>query len=436
MNIKNYIPFIATLIGITTVVVKNGGIAALTVTFLITIMGLFLVSNEKKEFGKTFIKGMQNPMLLTLIGSFLLSGILSQIFIASRIVQAILWVMSSLSISIFWIPAFAFGLSLLISFVCGTSAGTISTVLPLFLTLGIETEIKAELLVGVIVSGAVMGNVLSPLSDVIISTVLTTKSTINNVIKGNLMISIEVAIITIILLSVFGINSYEPGVITLSQLKVNKRSLALLSLPIIMMVLIKKKWNLVSTLLVCDSIGITFNLLLKNITVSSLLTEDGILYKGMLGMQSIILYSMMLFWIIEIIKKEGIFEVFLEKIAHRCKNKRGAKFTIWFGTILGVMFTAGGSSGIMVFGSIASELAQRFDIEKEYVTRTLSIISASMVSILPYGTTYILSTGLVKQLFGIQLLYKDCVPMIIFCDICVLAQLIAVFTSKERGKIK
>ena len=432
MKIKKFIPFIAMLIGIITAVIKNGGIAALTVTFLITIMLLFLISNEKKKFGKTFINGMQNQMLSTLIGSFLLAGILSQIFSVSKIFQAILWIMSSLNISVFWIPAFAFGLSLFISLVCGTSAGTISTVLPIFLTLGIEAGIKTELLVGAIVSGAVMGNILSPLSDVVISTSLTTKSTINDVVKENLTISIGIAIITVILLSIVGVNSFESNIIIFKQSKVNIWSLTLLSLPIIMMILIKKKWDLVSTLLVCDFIGIIFNLLLGNITVSSLLMEDGILYKGMSGMQGIILYSMMLFWIIEIIKKEGFFETFLEKIAHGCKNKRGAKFMIWFGTILGVIFTAGGSSGIMMFGSIASELAQRFDIEKEYVTRTLSIVSASMVSILPYGTTYILSTGIVKQATGIQLLYKDCVLMIIFCDICVLAQLIAVFTSKER----
>lgn len=432
---KKYIPIAVMLVGMVAATLEKGGMATLTVAFLFPIMAAFLLSEQKKDFGKTFIDGMQNSMLLTLIGAFLLAGILSQVFTVSGIVPAILWVMSSLHISVLFVPAFMFGLSLLISFVCGTSAGTITTVMPIFLTLGTQVGMSHSVIVGAIVSGAVMGNVLSPLSDVVISTALTTKTSINAVIRENVPLSAGAAAISIVLFTLWGQRASGGAAIQLTQTDVDVRALVLLILPVIMMVLIKKEWNLISTLLACDMAGVLINLLLGKITAGSLLTEDGILYKGITGMQSIILYSMILFWIIEIIKKEGVFETLLRRIVSSCKSKSGAKFMVWLGAVLGVVFTAGGSSGIMVFGPIASEVAQRYGIKEGYVTRTLSTVSAGMVSVLPYGTTYILCLGLAKQVGGIQLLYKECVPMMIFCDICIFVQLVAAFINK-KGKVK
>lgn len=429
-----YLPVIIMTAGMIQSTLIGGGILHLTVVILISIMASFLFSKNKKEFGKTMLNGMINPMLSLLILSFLLAGILSQVLIQSGLLNSILWFINIINFDSRLIPCIVFILSAIISLSCGTSAGALTAVAPLFIPLANILSIDIELIIGALISGVVLGNILSPISDITISTSLTQDITVDKVIKSNTPSVLFAGIISFLIFIYFGMIHTDTGSLNLDIADSHLTSMILIVLPVLIVLFIKKGWNLVSALLFCDILGILINLVLGNIDLSNLFCEDGVLMKGITGMQGIVIYSMLLFIFIEILKENEVFEKLLNIIMKFCTSKRNSEIVSLLGITASTIITAGGSPAIMVFGPMMKEIGKRYTISKQNISLILSSISGSIAGMLPYGTAYILCLGICKQSVDITVEYIKVIPYMLFNIIIIVTVFIKIILKKKGRK--
>lgn len=108
------------------------------------------------------MKGLQNPILGTVIMAYLMAGILAQLLRQSGLIDALIWGITRLGLNAGWIPLVGFLACVLISTSCGTSTGSVTAVAPVLLPLAHSLGINMGLMCGTIISGAIFGDNLAP----------------------------------------------------------------------------------------------------------------------------------------------------------------------------------------------------------------------------------------------------------------------------------
>lgn len=94
------------------------------------IIGICLLGRNGKKWEVAVLKSMADPTLSSLILTFLLAGILSQILNQSGLVEGLIWLTGRLKISAGWMPLIVFLVGALIAASCGTTNGAIAAVIP------------------------------------------------------------------------------------------------------------------------------------------------------------------------------------------------------------------------------------------------------------------------------------------------------------------
>ena len=179
-----WIPVLLMLAGmLASTIIGGGGLNRLTGISFFAISVGFLLCKDKKQFGKITLKGLQNPMLGTILMAYLMAGMLAQLLRQSGLITALIWGISKLGMNAGWIPLIGFIACLLISTSCGTSTGSVAAVAPVLLPLAFSLNIDMGLMCGAIISGAVFGDNLAPISDTTISSSLTQEADVSQVVR-------------------------------------------------------------------------------------------------------------------------------------------------------------------------------------------------------------------------------------------------------------
>lgn len=148
-----WIPVLLMLAGmLASTIIGGGGLNRLTGISFFAISVGFLLCKDKKQFGKITLKGLQNPMLGTILMAYLMAGMLAQLLRQSGLITALIWGISKLGMNAGWIPLIGFVACLLISTSCGTSTGSVAAVAPVLLPLAFSLNIDMGLMCGAIIS--------------------------------------------------------------------------------------------------------------------------------------------------------------------------------------------------------------------------------------------------------------------------------------------
>lgn len=318
-------PVIVMLIGMIINTVLAGGLTTLPmVTFLAMAVG-FLLAKDKKTFGSVTLKGLQNPMFGTEAVAFIFAGILAQLLRQSGLIQALIYVVAQLELNTGLIPLIAFLTCMLISTACGTSTGSVTAVAPVLLPLAFSLDINPGLMCGAIISGAIFGDNLAPISDTTIGSALTQEADLGRVVRTRFPYAAVSAAVSAVLFVVIGLSSSSgvPSAIDLDGSTLP--ALVLLVLPVIMVVLMRLGWDLMSTLIICNLTGMVLNLVLGTIGFTVMFSASGPISAGMSGMMTLVLYVMLLFLVLEILNSSGAFEQVSRGIMRFCKTPRSAE---------------------------------------------------------------------------------------------------------------
>ncbi len=373
---------------VTMVVIAVTGKVSLVLFCMAGFAGLctaFLLAKSKPEFEAAVVAGIKNDTLCVIIFAFLLAGILSQELRQSGLIQGLTWLVSALNLNAGFLPLIAFVTCCLISTACGTSNGAIVAVLPVLLPVADAVGANPNIMVGAIVSGAIFGDNLAPISDTTIASALTQEAEVRDVVKTRLPYSLVGGLVSAVLFVVFGYRTTAGGALTELADVFYAKTLVLLVIPVIMIILMLKGWNLIATLIVCDLAGIVLCLVFGFIDLETMVSAAGPIGAGMTGMLNVILFSFFIFALLEMLTRSGVFDIMLEKASGMSKTPRQTELVCVILCVAGSVAIGAASITILFVGPIVHKLMQQHNIERTRGSNIIDGLSTALAGVVPYN---------------------------------------------------
>ena len=150
-----------------------------------------------------FAKGAANEDVMAMLMIYLLAGAFSAVAKSMGGVDATV----NMGVSIIPASLLTAGLFVIAAFLAtatGTPMGTIGALVPIALGVGDKAGLSLPLVMAAVVSGAMFGDNLSMISDTTIAATRTQKVELKDKFRTNFWISCPAAVVTIILLIIFG----------------------------------------------------------------------------------------------------------------------------------------------------------------------------------------------------------------------------------------
>ena len=398
-----WIPVAFMLVGmLVSTIIGGGGLARLTmITFFALVIG-FLLTKDKKCYGKITLKGLQNPMLGTVLMAYIMAGMLAQLMRQSGLINALIWAVTKLGLDAGLIPLIGFLVCMLISTSCGTSTGSVTAAAPVLLPLAASLDINLGLMCGAIISGAIFGDNLAPISDTTISSALTQEADLGKVVRTRFPYAAISAAVSAILFTVVGLQMSNgvPAAIELDGS--TAKALVLLALPILMVFMMRKGWDLMATLIVCNVLGIILDLVLGCIPAERMFSNDGPIVAGMSGMMVLVLYVMLLFQLLEILNASGAFERMSQGLMKYCKTARSGELVCYLVAAIGSVVTGGSGIAIIFFGPLVRSVTKTFGIDRCRGANILDGVACGATGLMPHGNPTLVSLGVALTIEGID----------------------------------
>ncbi len=343
--------------------------------FLITRGSL----NSKME---TFIKGAGESNIITMCIIYLLAGALA------TVAKDIGGVDSTVNLGLSLIPQSLImpGLFLIAAFIStamGTSMGTIAAVGPIAVGMAAKAALPLPLTIGAVIGGAMFGDNLSMISDTTIAATKTQNCEMKDKFRTNFKLVLPAAIVTLILLTIFGGSGELTGPFPFELIKV------LPYLMVLILALIGMNVFVVLTLgiLLAGGIGVLGGQM-------TLLELAKSIYSGFTGMQEIFILSMLIGGLAEMIKADGGINYLLNFIRKRIKSKTGAELGIGALVSVADICTANNTVAIILAGPMAKEISDEHKLDSKVSASILDIFSCIWQGLLPYSAQILLAGSL------------------------------------------
>ena len=352
------------------------------------ILAIFLAREGLNRSLDTFIAGIGNSNIITMVLVFFLAGAFA------TVTGAIGGVTATVNMGLSFIPpAFVLpGLFLIAAFIStamGTSMGTIGAVAPVALGFAEATGISVPAAMGAVIGGAMAGDNLSIISDTTIAATRTQGVAMRDKFKLNLLIALPAAVLTLILLFILGDTATEPALADYQFLLV---------LPYIAVLLLALSGLNVFAVLMTGILlsGITGMFLGDAYSVASWGND---IYKGFEGMLEIAVLSMFIGGLSAVMKREGglawlrqTIQNITAKLGHA--GRRSGEGAIAALVSLANLFVANNTVAIIVSGSVARDLAGHYNVDRRRSASLLDIFSCVIQGLIPYGAQILLAGSL------------------------------------------
>lgn len=360
----------------------------------------FVLTKNKGEFGEKCIEHLKNNVLINCIIIFILAGILSSILKSTGVSNAFLMLFINMGIDVRFFPLIVFIICCLVSTSIGTSTGTISMAVPIFLPLTTIINCNPALILGAIVCGSFFGDNLSPISDTTIISINTMKVELYETLKQRAKISLICFGLSCIVYIILGYYFIPNNTIVL-EYNYSLSPLVMMLTFIIMAILLIKKKDIISVLLVCDMAAIVIAVLFGFINIEELLCSNSCIVTGIEGV-----FGVIIFWIFLFILTGFIPEETLENIAN--KNLKSDKKSNFLGIaiiILSILMVANNTAAMSLISKFINKcFKNKTQIEKANIFDGLS---CAVPGLLPYNTAFMLmismayDTGCISQNFSV-----------------------------------
>lgn len=357
-------------------------------SFIGIIVAFMLFKGSFEEKLSLFLKGCGDENIMIMCMVFLFAGAFTSVSSAMGGVDSVV----NLGMTVIpphYIAAGIFVMSAFISISTGTSVGTVTAVTPIALGLASAGGLNTTLVVGAVIGGAMFGDNLSMISDTTIAATRTQGVKMKDKFRANFAISFPAAIVTVILLLIFG----RPEVVP----EVQEYSYSLIKVLPYLFVLIASLLG-VNVFIVLTG-GILFSgivgIAADSFTVLELANH---VYNGFTGMFEIFLLSMITGGLAKMVEKEGGIDWLLQKISKIIKGRKSAELGIAAMTSLTNMATANNTVAILIVSPIAKDISERYEVDPKRTASLLDIFACIFQGILPYGAQMLFACALMENL--------------------------------------
>lgn len=376
---------------------------------------LLLKGNINEKFNN-FVKGCADDNIIIMCIIYILAGAFSTVAKAMGGVDSTV----NLGLTLFpvqFMTAGLFIISALIATACGTSMGTISAVVPIAMGVAEKGGLSIPIVLGAVVGGAMFGDNLSVISDTTIAATRTQNVEMRDKFKMNLFIALPAAVITVILLLIFGKpeTAVSLGELPFDIIKVIPYIFVLVSALAGLNVFVV----LAGGIIIAGLIGIFF-------TDMTYLTFVGNVYDGFVGMSELFIGSLLMGGLVKLITDAGGLQFIVDKLGKLAKSRASGELTIAGMVSLADIAIANNTIAILVSGDIAKEISKEHKIDPRKTASLLDIFSCVFQGLVPWAAQLIVCGSLA----GGAIAPVEMIPFMWYQMLLFVFAIIAVFVPK------
>lgn len=384
------------------------------VAIFIGIISAFIILKENfNDKFDSFLKGCGNEDILIMCIVYLLAGAFASVS------KAMGGVDSAVNFGLTFIPpeyiaAGIFIIAAFISTATGTSVGAIVSLGPIGVGLAEKSGVSMALVMASLIGGAIFGDNLSVISDTTIAATRTQGVDMRDKFRVNIMIAAPCAIITVILLVIYG----RPEIIVESQNYTYNFIKILPYILVLVLSLIGINVFLVLTLGIISSgvIGLAYG----EFTILKLANE---VYSGFVSMNEIFFLSLLTGGLAHLVKNAGGINWLIEKIQSFIKGKKSALLGIGVLVAIIDMAVANNTIAIIINGPIARKISYKYKVDPRKTATILDIFSCVAQGIIPYGAQMLILIGFTQGAIS----FFDIFPYLWYQGLLFILTIISIF---------
>lgn len=339
------------------------------------IVAFLLFKGSIKEKFETFLEGCGHQDIITMCIIYLLAGGFA---IVSKSMGG---VDSTVNLGLTYVPShyIAPGLFVIAGFIStatGTSVGSIVSLAPIAVGLAEKSGVSMPLVLAALMGGAMFGDNLSIISDTTIAATRTQGVEMKDKFRVNIKIAAPAAILTLLLLIVFGKPEIAPetGVYAFNIVKV----LPYIFVLTLSLVGINVFVVLTAGIALSGAIGLFYG----DFTWLGYAKE---IYNGFTGMTEIFLLSLLTGGLASLVTKAGGVDWIMSTIEKRIKGVKSAQMGMALLVTLTDMAVANNTVAIIINGPIAKRISNKYGVDPKKSASVLDIFSCIAQGAIPYG---------------------------------------------------
>ncbi len=386
------------------------------------IVAFILFKGSITEKFDTFVRGCGHQDIIIMCVIYLLAGAFAGVS------KAMGGVDSTVNFGLTYIPAqyIAAGLFIIAGFIStatGTSVGAIVAIAPIAVGLAEKGGLSLPLVLSAVMGGAMFGDNLSIISDTTIAATRTQGVEMKDKFRINILITAPAAILTIILLVIYGrpeilpeVQNYDFNLIKILPY-IFVLGFSLLGINVFAV--------LTGGIALSGMVGFYYG----DFTILSFSNE---IYNGFVGMNEIFLLSFLTGGLAAMVTKAGGIQWLLEKIQSGIKGPKTAQLGI--GALVGLtdMAVANNTVAIIINGSIAKKLCAKYKVDPRKSAATLDIFSCIAQGAIPYGAQMLILVGFTAG----KVSPLEVIPLLWYQQLLLLAAITSIYIPFADGLIR
>ncbi len=369
---------------------------------------------------KDFAKGCGNENIVTMLIIYLLAGAFAGVSGAMGGSEST----AALGISLIPVEYLTAGIFIISAFMAvstGTSMGTISAIAGTSLSVAQQANLSTPLVIAAVVGGAMFGDNLSVISDTTIAATKTQGVAMKDKFRINFTIAIPAAIITIILLLIFGAPE------TASTIPPTEYQFIKVIPYLFVLISAIAGLNVFLVLLLGTILSGVIGIFTGDLTI---LTFAQSIYSGYTGMNEVFLLSFATGGLSNMVTVNGGLQWLIEKIQKFAKGKRSAEFSIITLTACADIATANNTVAIVIVGPIVKSISTKFKIDPRRTASLLDITSCVTQGAIPYGAQLLVAGSIA----GIS--PTAIIPLLWYQGLLAIFAILSIFIPFADGLIK
>ena len=363
------------------------------VIFLIAL-AVACFQNRKLDFNakmKVMAAGVADENILTMCLVFLAAGAFSGAVSAAGGADSTVFLFLDYLPSQFAVAGL-FLIACFVSVSMGTSVGTISALAPFAVSMSKATGFELVLCIAAVACGAMFGDNLSMISDTTIAAVRTQGCEMKDKFRMNLLIALPAALVTLALLWFAGAS----GQVVKHEEYQFIRVVPYLAILVMALAGVNVFIVLLAGIVFTGAVGIA------SVGGYTLIQWSKDIYSGFVGMNEIMVLSMLVGGLGELMRYHGGISWLLERV-NGLARKLSAESPVKAGeccisllVLLANLCTANNTVAIILTGKVAHEIAVSNGVDRRRSASLLDIFSCVVQGLIPYGAQLLLAGSIAK----------------------------------------
>lgn len=329
-----------------------------------------LFAKNKTHYCEAIIRGISDKNGMIIVCAALFAGVFGVLMVAGGLVEGLLWFGLETGAQGVAFTLIAFVAAMTFSMGTGDSTGTILALAPVLYPAGFFLGADPTMLALAILSGAVFGDNLAPISDTTIVSASTQGATMKDVVKTRFPLSITAAILTFIILGIFGGGGKVQELPNMGASLSPSGLFMLFSLVVVLVSSLRGR-HIIESLIWGNLTAMLIGLLTKHITLHQIFhipasrdKTTGIIQDGITGVTGVIVFVLLVLAVTQILIESGIMDRLLNwTLKVVAKTVRSAELSIIFTTILvSIPISANTPAELLVGPTFVKKVGEKFNL--------------------------------------------------------------------------